>query len=76
MDERFHEMAAELEQNQRDDAIARAHRLNNQPGQPYCDDCGELIPQARRNANPAAIRCITCQNVFEHIRKGIHHERA
>jgi phage/conjugal plasmid C-4 type zinc finger TraR family protein len=34
-------------------------------GQKECDDCGEDIPQARRQAYPSAIRCVTCQASHE-----------
>lgn len=75
MDERFHELAAQHEQELRDDAIQRTRRDMSSKGQPYCDECGEQIPEARRKANPAALRCIACQTVFEHLQKGVHHER-
>ena len=30
-----------------------------------CTDCGEMIPRARLDANPAAARCIGCQQRVE-----------
>lgn len=75
MDERFLEMAVLHEQAERDAAVQRAQQNASGKGQPYCDDCGELIPDNRRKAHPAALRCIACQTVFEHLQKGIHHER-
>ncbi len=30
-----------------------------------CIDCGEMIPGARLEANPAAARCVPCQQRFE-----------
>jgi DnaK suppressor protein len=33
-----------------------------------CDDCGELIDNARLEANPAANRCVACQNSHERMR--------
>ena len=30
-----------------------------------CIDCKEIIPRARIEANPAAVRCIECQSKFE-----------
>lgn len=65
MDERFHEQAAALEQEQRDAAIAGAARALQGAGQPYCDDCDDVIPADRRAAMPHAIRCVHCQNAFE-----------
>lgn len=31
----------------------------------FCDDCGDDIPLARRNAYPGVTRCIHCQTDFE-----------
>lgn len=70
MDERFHEMASAFEQAQRDEAVLQAHAANSGKGSPYCDDCDEPIPQERRQAHPAAHRCISCQNAFELLSKG------
>ncbi len=33
----------------------------------WCADCGEEIPAARRQAVPAATRCIECQERHERI---------
>ena len=30
-----------------------------------CCDCGGLIPELRRRANPAARRCVPCQQAME-----------
>lgn len=30
-----------------------------------CEDCGEEIPKARREAQPGCTRCILCQTAFE-----------
>ncbi|MCD4501105.1 TraR/DksA family transcriptional regulator [Chromobacterium vaccinii] len=30
-----------------------------------CDDCGEAIPEARRQASPGCTRCIDCQTLSE-----------
>ena len=72
MDERYLEQAAALEQAQRDTAVntaLREARLQLQRnGQPYCEDCGEAIPPARRHAAPSAIRCKACQTNNEHDR--------
>jgi len=54
-------------QDQIDDTIndavlsARA-RLPLGEGSRYCDDCGEDIPQARREALPGIRTCIQCQS--------------
>jgi len=38
-----------------------------------CQDCGEVIPVSRLIANPAATRCIACQEVFEKTHAGQEH---
>ena len=30
-----------------------------------CEDCGQRIPQARLEAEPTALRCIRCQELYE-----------
>lgn len=57
--DRANERAAEI----LDDAFA-AH-FRNRPshdGSDFCISCGEMIPPARRVANPFACRCVDCQN--------------
>ncbi|MCW5720413.1 MAG: TraR/DksA C4-type zinc finger protein [Devosia sp.] len=34
-------------------------------GSDTCDDCGEMIGAARRQAMPSARRCVSCQSTFE-----------
>lgn len=38
-----------------------------------CADCGAAIPAPRLVANPAATRCVKCQEVFEHTHAGQAH---
>jgi len=38
-----------------------------------CVDCGEPIPAARLVANPAAVRCVGCQEVHEKTYAGSEH---
>lgn len=35
----------------------------------HCEDCGEPIPGARRQAYPGVTRCVNCQTVQEHRRR-------
>src|SRR5690349_3333627 len=35
-----------------------------------CQDCGQRIPQARLEAEPTAIRCIQCQEMYEKTHAG------
>lgn len=48
-------------------ALARIQAAQQQAGQA---DCGEPIPPARRKANPAAIRCVDCQEIYERRHRG------
>lgn len=43
-------------------ALARAQLLAGE-GLDYCEDCGEDIPQARREALPASRTCVDCQAI-------------
>ena len=45
--------------------LAKLHAAASGHGQAVCADCGEPIPAARRQAFPAAIRCIDCQTDYE-----------
>lgn len=38
-----------------------------------CEDCGAHIPVARLIANPAATRCVACQERYEHSHAGQLH---
>ncbi|SUA36314.1 phage associated protein [Neisseria zoodegmatis] len=39
---------------------------NNGVSNYECDDCGDPIPEARRQAVPGCTRCVYCQEYFEH----------
>jgi len=46
-----------------DDAVARARlALHKGESLTHCEDCGEKIPEARRQAIAGARRCMTCQS--------------
>lgn len=70
MDERHHEQAKQLEDLIRGSAEANARATLSGAGQPYCDECDELIDPARRLAIPSAMRCVHCQSIHEHNLKG------
>lgn len=70
MDEKYLEQAQALEQHQRDAAQQRAQRACSGTGRPDCIECEEPIQPERRKAAPSAIRCINCQRIFEHHKKG------
>ncbi len=43
------------------------------PDYGLCQDCGAPIPVARLIANPAAVRCVTCQALHEKTYAGQEH---
>lgn len=46
------------------DAVAGARaRMPVGEGKEYCEECGERIPQKRREALPGARTCVACQAV-------------
>ncbi len=45
-----------------DDAVARARRALHGESLTHCEDCGEAIPEARRQAVPGVRRCVGCQS--------------
>ena len=51
-------------------ALAHIQAAQQQAGQADCADCGEPIPASRRAANPAAIRCLECQEIYERRHRG------
>lgn len=74
--------ATEVEQLQRDLAIRSQRREANERERARkaaailpaseCTDCGERIPQARREAESACTRCIKCERDTEARRKLTH----
>lgn len=58
--------ASELEQIARDKAIAY-HQKKMQRGESAheCCDCGEPIPEQRRQAVRGVKRCVECQGILE-----------
>lgn len=63
----IYDRAQELEQRQREAALARQAAAGRAlgPSLEQCDDCGDDIPQRRREAMPGCTRCICCQSDFE-----------
>lgn len=67
MDERAFEMAAEQEEAERQRAIAC--RVQYQGVSAHeCEECGEPIPQGRREARPGVQTCVECQGLMEQRR--------
>ena len=45
-----------------EDAVQRARsRISKGPSLRHCEECGEAIPQARREAVPGVRYCVACQ---------------
>ncbi|RMX07433.1 TraR/DksA family transcriptional regulator [Allofranklinella schreckenbergeri] len=63
------ERAQERGQEWLHDQLARqalvAQRSQRQIALRECEDCGEPIPQARRQALPGVRRCVGCQEQYE-----------
>lgn len=47
------------------EAHARTRQARNQEAALECDECGKLIPQARREAVPGCRLCVACQSKLE-----------
>jgi RNA polymerase-binding protein DksA len=45
------------------------HRLS-EGSYGLCEDCGQRIPEARLEAEPTALRCIRCQELYEKTHAG------
>ncbi|OBX79487.1 hypothetical protein A9308_00120 [Moraxella atlantae] len=53
-----------------EDAIARARRaLPTGESAAFCEECGQAIPQARRDAMPGVHYCVACQQELEQHQK-------
>lgn len=49
-----------------EDAVERARaRLPKGPSRLECEECGETIPKARRDAIPGVRLCIACQSALD-----------
>ncbi len=46
----------------RDAVLGARARLPAGEGSEYCEDCGELIPERRREALPGTRTCVACQS--------------
>lgn len=49
-----------------DDAVTKARsQLHSGESSEFCDECGDAIPEARRQALPGVDLCITCQRELD-----------
>ena len=61
-----------------EDEVARARsRLPSGASLKECEDCGEPIPEARRQAMPGVRRCVGCQAEFDaqHTARSLYNRR-
>lgn len=59
--------ASEAEEVFLQEALAKQRgRTSTGTGLTHCEDCGDAIPEARRQAVPGCTRCVYCQEYFEH----------
>lgn len=63
----IYDRAQELEQRQREQALARQAAASRVLGASltHCDDCGDEIPPLRREKVPGCTRCVDCQAATE-----------
>ncbi|MER1978372.1 TraR/DksA family transcriptional regulator [Pseudocitrobacter faecalis] len=59
------DLAAEIEELQRNFALSKHHRTGNLVSAELCEECGEDIPPPRRTAVPGCQTCAKCQSVIE-----------
>ncbi|WAE51196.1 TraR/DksA C4-type zinc finger protein [Stutzerimonas frequens] len=57
--------ATGLEEADRIGGVALVQARLQGQGAEECEECGEEIPQARRNAYPSAVCCVDCQSIRE-----------
>lgn len=67
------DMAWEPQAKSIDTRVASIVQQQQAEGTAVCDECGNAIPAARRNAYPSARHCISCQEEVElkmrHLRR-------
>lgn len=62
-----YDRAQEMELRQREQALAAQAAASRPLGSSLenCDDCGQPIPEKRRQAAVGCTRCIQCQTAYE-----------
>ncbi len=63
--EKMMELSEQLTDAIRDEGLHKAHQALQGDGSDECEDCGSVIPEARRKAVPNARRCVFCQDFYE-----------
>lgn len=62
------ELSEQLTDAVREEGLYKAQQALQGDGSDECEDCGSVIPEARRKAMPNARRCVFCQQVFERFK--------
>jgi phage/conjugal plasmid C-4 type zinc finger TraR family protein len=59
--------AQEREEHQREEALAKMHKRAQEAGVSYshCEDCGDPIPELRRQIVKGCTRCVLCEELTE-----------
>lgn len=65
------DIAGEAIEHRLQGALANRLSLRVPNLDPECEDCGQEIPQARREAAPWATTCIECQGIREKRRRHV-----
>ena len=52
----------QIDDSVKDAVLSARARLPAGEGSEYCEDCGEAIPERRRQALPGARTCVPCQS--------------
>jgi phage/conjugal plasmid C-4 type zinc finger TraR family protein len=52
----------QIDDTVKDAVLSARARLPAGEGSEYCEDCGELIPERRREALPGTRTCVACQS--------------
>jgi phage/conjugal plasmid C-4 type zinc finger TraR family protein len=55
----------QIDDTVKDEVMRARARMPTGTGQTHCMECGEEIPQARRNALPGVRTCIACQSASD-----------
>ena len=57
--------AQRLEEAERDNMIRKTVKTPDRAGTADCIDCEDIIPKARRDSVPHAMRCVDCESLHE-----------
>ncbi|QIH08936.1 MULTISPECIES: TraR/DksA C4-type zinc finger protein [unclassified Pseudomonas] len=59
--------------NDFNEAALQIHNTRTQrrsgPSAYRCEECGDAIPEERRQAEPGTEHCVDCKSALEHLRK-------